>query len=332
MVQLLVVIAIIGILIGLLLPAVQSAREAARRVQCSNNLKQMGLALQNYHFTHEAFPSGARSHLESNSWTWGFSWHVALLPFTEQQALWNQLDHTGAKGTAAGAALPHVGMIHQNSSAQGNIHNGNAIAGVTLSYMNCPSSPLASMGVKGTVVPGDQGAQRPMYTAVTGSSVHATAQDKHGQSNPHRLRGIRSTGGILVGNAFLTFGSIRDGASNTMLVGEQSDFCVGPAGERIDCRSDYGHSFTMGATPEAHEDDRWFNTTTVRYGINHKTWNSPGIGEEYFGCNRPLLSAHPGGAHVLLGDGSVHFLSESLDLQTLYRLADRNDGQVVTGL
>ncbi len=100
-------------------------------------------------------------------------------------------------------------------------------------------------------------------------------------------------------------------------------------GSRRNCRSDYNHGFTMGATPINNEDDRWFNTTTVRYPINHKAWNSTGVGDEFYGCNRPIQSAHPGGAMVVLGDGSVRFLSESLDLQTFFDLCNRNDGHVL---
>ncbi|MCA9246332.1 MAG: DUF1559 domain-containing protein, partial [Planctomycetales bacterium] len=329
LVELLVVIAIIGVLVALLLPAVQSAREAARRLQCSNNLKQMGLALHNYQSAFKVFPSGSRSHAVANVWTWGFSWHVAILPYTEQTALWDQLDHTGEQGTAAGSSLPHTGLIYDNGSTQFNTYNGRLVAGQVISYMACPSSPLDLWGLKGTVVPGNPGAQSPMYTAVTGSIEHVSAEDKQSQGNPHRHVCIRSRGGVLIGNAFLSFRDIRDGATNTILVGEQSDWCRGPNGQPINCRSDYNHSFTMGATPEAHEDDRWFNTTTVRYEINHKEWSSPGVGNQYYACNRPIQSAHPGGAHVALADGSVHFLIESLDLETLYHLSDRDDGEVI---
>jgi prepilin-type N-terminal cleavage/methylation domain-containing protein len=103
LVELLVVIAIIGILIALLLPAVQAAREAARRLHCSNNLKQMGLALHNYESANRVFPSGSRSHRSDNSWTWGHAWAVCILPFAEQNALYDQFDMVGVNS-------PHTGL------------------------------------------------------------------------------------------------------------------------------------------------------------------------------------------------------------------------------
>ena len=328
LVELLVVIAIIGLLVALLLPAAQAAREAARRSTCQNNVKQMALALQNYHSAHQTFPAGSASHAEENVWTWGFSWHVAVLPFAEQTALFDQLDHTGDLGLAAGASGPHTGLVYKAGGSTFNVHNGRVIAGKQIEYMNCPSSSLSPWGLAGTIVPGPPGAQSPMYTGISGAIDHPDRKNKSRESNPHRHRGIRSAGGILIGNEPLSTQHITDGSSNTFLVGEQSDFCQNEVGEPVSCRSDFGHSFTMGATPEAHEDDRWFNVTTVRYPINHKIWNSPGVGDQYYGCNRAVQSAPPGGAHVGLADGSARFLDESMDLDALFEMANRNDGSV----
>ena len=322
LVELLVVIAIIGILVALLLPAVQSAREAARRMQCSNNLKQMWLALHNYNTANGVFPSGSRSHYSDTSWTWGHSWAVAILPYAEQTNLYDQLDMVGVNSS-------HTGLVYQTSGVTYNIDNGNLLNGLHVAYMWCPSSSLDKYALKGTIVPGDPGAPSLTYTAITGAIDHSTAEDKDGQTHQHRARGIQSSGGILVAHQFLSFQDIRDGSTNTILLGEQSDWCIADDGSRRNCRSDYNHSFAMGATPINNEDDRWFNTTTVRYPINHKAWNSTGVGDQYYGCNRPLQSAHPGGAHVVLGDGSVRFLSESLDLQTLFDLCNRDDGNVL---
>jgi prepilin-type N-terminal cleavage/methylation domain-containing protein/prepilin-type processing-associated H-X9-DG protein len=313
LVELLVVIAIIGILIALLLPAVQAAREAARRMHCSNNLKQMGLALHNYQSANKVFPSGCRSHVDTN-WVWGFTWGVEILPFAEQQALYDKLDHVGTGSVHAG--LPHTGLIY----AGRNEYNGRVLSGVAIPYMFCPSSPLKQFVLTGSTPPGPAGAASPTID-------HPTAVNKDGQTvSPHRATGIQSRGGVLLPRECLSFRDITDGSSNTILLGEQSGWCYDAGGNKRDCRSDYGHAFCMGTTPSDAIDDRWFNTTTVRYPINHRAWNSTGVGEDYYACNRPIQSAHPGGAHVLLADGSVHFLAESLALKTLFNLANRDDG------
>ncbi len=120
---------------------------------------------------------------------------------------------------------------------------------------------------------------------------------------------------------------MTDGTSNTIVIGEQSGFCKDATIGDIDCRSDFGHCFTMGRAGMA--ENRWFNATTVRYAINERNWNLVGVGSTYYGQNRPIQSAHPGGAQVGLGDGSVRFVAQSLDLPTLYNLCNRDDGNVV---
>lgn len=323
LVELLVVIAIIGILVALLLPAVQAAREAARRTQCANNLKQIGVALHEYHDTNRAFPSGCRSHFTGAQWYWGHSWIVAILPFAEQRPLYDQFDMVGVTS-------PQTGLIYQSSTVTYNIYNGKLVAGVSIPFIFCPSSPLDQYALRGTIVPGADGAASPTYTATTGAVDHATAVNKDGQTNEHRARGIQSQGGVLLPHRFTRVGDILDGTSTTIVVGEQSDWCYAANNAKCNCRSDYGHSFTMGTTPEAYTgEDRWFNTTTIRYAVNHKAWNSTGVGENYYACNRPIQSAHPGGAHVLLADGAVRLLNESLALQTLFDLVNRDDRHVV---
>jgi prepilin-type N-terminal cleavage/methylation domain-containing protein/prepilin-type processing-associated H-X9-DG protein len=313
LVELLVVIAIIGILVALLLPAVQAAREAGRRAQCSNNLKQLGLALHNYHDTLKKFPLASA---QAPPGGYGHSWSVSLLPYIEGNTLFSKFD---IAGTING---PHTGLIYYGT----NEYNGALVAGIRIPYLFCPSSPLNDMVLVGSV-PKD-GAQSPTYTAITGAIDHATANNRDGESNPHFGKGIVARGGMLSPDVYNTFAKTTDGTSNTMAFGEQSGFCRNAAGQNIDCRSDFGHCFTMGRGGMG--ENRWFNSTTVRYKVNHRTWESVGVGDQYYGINRPIQSAHPGGAQAGFGDGSVRFLPESLDLQILYNLANRDDGRAVS--
>jgi prepilin-type N-terminal cleavage/methylation domain-containing protein/prepilin-type processing-associated H-X9-DG protein len=338
LIELLVVIAIIGILIALLLPAVQSAREAARRMQCANHAKQLALAIHNYLSAHNAFPSATHSHAggtaahPNTKWIWGSSWGMDILPYLEELALYNRLDKLGTKANQAQG--PHVGLLYQYMGDPDlyNTYNGRLLAGVKIPAFTCPSSTLPPMTLTETLVPGPQGIVSPMYVAITGAVDHRTAVNKDSGS-VWRARGIQSRGGILLPNAFNPPSSVLDGLSNTILIGEQSDYCVDAAGNQFSCLSDSGHGFIMGAVTEQNNsspyEDRWFNSTTVRYGIGHKDWGSPGVGVQHYGCNRPIQSAHPGGAHVAMGDGSVHFLAEGTDLQLFYNLCNRDDSKVI---
>ena len=323
LIELLVVIAIIGVLVGLLLPAVQQAREAARRTSCSNNLKQLGISILNYENVQGAFPPGSQSHA-STGWTWGFGWAVSILPFCEQATLYDKLDKEGTKSRHI---YPHTGMVYTGF----NEFNGDLVSGVDLTLLFCPASPLPQFVLRNQNVPAD-GAASPTYTAITGAVDHTSAVNKDGQTHPDLAHGIQSQGGVLLPNKSTKFQEITDGSSKTLLLGEQSGWCYDANGNDRDCRSDDNHSFTMGATPRAFQsEDRWFNTTTIRYGINHRAWNSTGVGSRY-GCNRSIQSAHPIGANVVFADGSVRFLNEETNLQTLFNLCNRDDGNVLTAL
>ncbi|MBN2296084.1 MAG: DUF1559 domain-containing protein [Pirellulales bacterium] len=316
LVELLVVIAIIGILIALLLPAVQAAREAARRSQCSNNLRQIALAAINYESAHHMFPPGSMSHgarIPSDG-TWGFGWGINILPFTEQAAIYDQLDKTGEKSLLH---WPHTGLIY----AGVNEYNGHVLSGVPFPLLFCPSSTLPQFVQKNRTPPGPEGAASPTYTAITGAVDHPSAV-----SSPKRATGILSYGGVMLPRRGKAFRDISDGSSHTLIIGEQSDYCYGPNGNKYDCRSDINHTFAMGCMASTN-DDRYFNTTSVRYKINHRIWNSDGVAG--FGCNRPIQSVHPGGAQVAFADGSVSFLNEDLELQTFYNLSNRDDGQTL---
>jgi len=325
LVELLVVIAIIGILIALLLPAVQAAREAARRSQCTNNLKQLGLAIHNYAAAKGALPAGART---SPGGYYGHSWSIAILPYAEEGNIYTQFDFSGIKDPS-GVGFRSTGLIYgskDGSVPNRNIYNGALLSGKDIPILTCPSSPLNKWAMATLDPPGPVGVISPMYTAIGGAVDHPSTLNYDGQTYPHEAIGQISYGGVLLMGKSLRYKHITDGTSKTMIVGEQSDYCLDSTNQPVDCRSDFGHGLSMGSyTPER----RFFNGTSVRYGINSRAWNQKGVGDQYYGANRPVQSAHAGGANVLIADGSIQFLDESMDLQALYNLSNRNDGKML---
>lgn len=339
LVELLVVIAIIGVMVGLLLPAVQAAREAARRMSCGNNLKQLGLALHNYHDTFQSFPMGVRT--GGSNGGWGTSFYVRLLPFVEQQPLFDSWPFT-ERGSAGALFNQNEGFGAGNPNLQGNPVRLN---GLRISTFRCPSSPLEEfVGNDGMVA---------SYVGIAGA-VEAT-----GRFVPQRQRlccsccghpggsggvdpalGMHSGNGLLVGgtNGEMKFKDVTDGTSNVMIIGEHSDWMIGANGVKVGTGSSQ-HGWAMGSgnnhrittveTAGGGWDGRWFNLTSIRYPIGTRTYALPGIHVNQ-GPNNPLISAHPGGVQVTLADGSVRFLTASMNLETLKILADRNTGLPIT--
>jgi prepilin-type N-terminal cleavage/methylation domain-containing protein/prepilin-type processing-associated H-X9-DG protein len=310
LIELLVVIAIIAILIALLVPAVQKVRESAARTQCLNNLKQVGLAMHNFHDPNKAFPQGGT---QSPAGGYGHSFWLLVLPYIEQDNLFRQLDLKGSTN-------PHTGLVYWGT----NEYNGNILSSKLVPNLICPGSSLPQYALVGST-PG-AGVQSAHYVGISGAVDHYTANNRDGESYEHFGKGIVSQGGVLISHKRVKIGDITDGTSNTMLVAEQSEFCRTASGTTVDCRSDFGHSFSMG--PGGAGENRNWNLTTVRYAINNLAWENRGVGEVYYGQNRPITSVHAAGANILFCDGSVRNIAVSTSLQTLYNLANRNDGQV----
>ena len=333
LVELLVVITIIGILIALLLPAVQAAREAARRMQCANNLKQVGLALHNHHSAYGRFPPGGAEDQPPfgqatggvNSGMWGSSWLVYLLPYMELDSIYASWDFSGKPPGGSGAF---------------NTNNLNLIRGLPMSGYCCPTSPLpqyctpisTNSTVAGTVA-------AVHYVGISGAIGGLITGFSETRYNTLQAGGIISGGGVLFPNSQVSFAEIRDGSSNVLVVGEQSDWITDINGVQQDWRASQPWGWLIGVRSMTQPpnfnapdpDNRSSNQITIRYPINRKTgWadnvGGTGVGA-YVGANTPLNSAHSGGINALFGDGSVTFLSESTSLEVLAMLATRDDGQ-----
>jgi len=311
LVELLVVIAIIGILVALLLPAIQAAREAARRTQCSNHLKQLSLALQNYHDSYYSFPYNADPQsADVATRQRGPSWFVRILPFMEQGAIVQQAIFSGDWSLQDGPS-PNTALL-----------NGLIIPGLF-----CPSSPLPqTKSLSSGSNPGPTIVQLPNYVGIEGSyyvgGTSATAapqpyQDTYGRAVYN--------GVIQIAEFPVRMSQITDGTSTTLVVSEQSNFQFDANGNKIDRRSSghWGGAWSCGAAAR-----NWTqNVTTIRYPI------AGGFGlsgnTQPYEVNIPLFSSHPGGVLGALADGSVRFIAENIDFSTLTALADRADGQPV---
>ncbi|MHC2066796.1 DUF1559 family PulG-like putative transporter [Bremerella sp. T1] len=314
LVELLVVIAIIGVLIALLLPAVQQAREAARRMECNNKLKQLGLALHNYHDTYGKFPAGAQmGDGKTNSCTTsgrGIPWTVAILPFLELNNLYDQVDMS-AEFVCSNAESP-------TSGANRNVWR------TSVEAFQCPSFPGEAVDKNHTNYYGVMGG---------GDSSLGNCQS----SNVGRRFYIN---GILYQNSRTNFASITDGSSNTFLIGESRYQLLD--GGRGDSHwlgwastSRGGGSAVTGNLAAAQiqinscdgncNGDK-YDTTFDSAGGSYSVPNGLGQGLH----QRTFGSYHPGGCLFLLGDGSAHFLSETMDLTTYRNLAIRDDGNVVS--
>jgi prepilin-type N-terminal cleavage/methylation domain-containing protein len=364
LIELLVVIAIIAILIGLLLPAVQKVREAANRMKCSNNLKQLGLGIHNYHDTNGFMPTAGSADgrpLSGGPWPnsgEGTNWMVHTMPYLEQTNLYNKLTFTGDSGwtNVPGSA---------NSSAVNNVMQG---AGVVIKIFRCPSDPRQPLLPNGSNVPGGIQVTRPSYVAIAGA---VDRLDQAGLFRENRMTrngwapefGLTAWGGVIVpGFSNVTFSSIGDGSSNTMMASEQGarfywqDTVGGPTTPAGDgeignggvCNGLYrGHDGCqrdeLGNLREMCDwaDNRAQHFTTIHYRPNQKTWLRTVANTGVFsashswkceGANVPLASEHSGGVNVLVGDGSVRFLRDTVDLLMLARFATRDDGQVINNI
>lgn len=312
MIELLVVIAIIAVLLALLLPAVMMGREAARRTQCRNNLKQIGLALHNYHSALGTFPIGARKQV-----SFGPSWLVPLLPHVEQENVYNKFNMT-ASGNGNPVTCPT---------------NGAMANGWTYPLFRCPSSTTPELIQAGSVK-----LLSPSYVGISGSTSVSDFFESRVNTYlvPTQSKvGVISGGGILIPNAAVAIRDIVDGLSNTIMVGECSDFAKSAAGPMDITGGSTAGWFcgTSGAgTPPLYingvNNMPVFNLCTIQYPLGTRDYSLPGIYVSR-SPNNPLISAHSGMVMLLFADGGVKGASNSMDLLNLRRGVTRDDGQVV---
>ncbi|MEW4561042.1 DUF1559 domain-containing protein [Bremerella sp. JC770] len=308
LVELLVVIAIIGVLIALLLPAVQQAREAARRIQCSNTLKQIGIAVHNYHDVHLALPPGHV--IQANDPDWGsttsdtnvesWGWGAILLPYIEQHALYEQ------SGLSRGVLLETV---------------VDPIALTPIAAYRCPSDTAPTIGdgrkYSEWAVSNYKASYGHRSGAISIQTVHPTPEAETGCFLPIGKPGASQPS--------LRFRDITDGTSNTIAIGE----VAWKRGELF-----YEAAVWAGGTRGKGGNICEDVYAGGRASINHSNNVSNELCESF-------SSMHPGGAQFVFADGSVHFVTETIDFITngssnssdvdssYERLLSRNDNQVI---
>lgn len=291
LVELLVVIAIIGILVALLLPAVQAARDAAARSTCKSNIRNIALSLQNYHSSHQQFPPGFIQHKRSHgSW----SWTNAALPYLEEQALYDRLGvnertlHDLFAAAGGDPSAPDIELLR-----------------TPLAVFRCPSDAFPAL------LPRDVAGAASAYPEIAGSARHFNTVNSPSDFEPATSNYIGVKGlydnrwcdegrdncknnGILFSESKIGIKHILDGTSQTFLLGERHGRCL--AGTWIGSRNPPGP-------------DMWSSYYTlgrINIKLNHPTTGAHNT------CTEGFSSDHVGGAHFAMADGSVRLIDDSI--------------------
>lgn len=326
LIELLVVIAIIAVLIALLLPAVQQAREAARRTQCKNNLKQLGLGLHNYHDTANTFPPGWIG--QSTGPYSGFGWNTMLLPYIDQAPLYNILSTNSVPNMLTGLAANTTTATQKTTDT-------------SINALRCPTDSGSQTAVTpptGTIVqfgrsnyPGVCGFNPNLQGISTNWGLAPTT----GTPTASQLMGsmwVNQTtvawGGIFGENTKKGLRDMSDGSSNAIVVGERYTPAESSSGQAATIAGDTiwaGTPLTSSPTSGS-----WLQalvvgecTTSINFGTKTGGGGSPRIDTAGFG------SLHTGGGHFLMGDGSVRFINENIDMNTYRALSRIADGSTI---
>jgi prepilin-type N-terminal cleavage/methylation domain-containing protein len=300
LIELLVVIAIIGVLVALILPAVQAARESARKIQCRNNLKQIGLGFANYLTQKTVLPPGYVVRSTAGSDHLGFGWSTMLLPFLEQDNVYKTINFEMYP-----VALPQQQMT----------------------IFNCPSDPYMGAAIYMSKSAGYNNpmCSNPMYSGwstgecmgiVTDSTPSFAAKANYVANYGSQALGPVMGNGVFGPNTSLPIQFIRDGASNTFFAGERSFAgSVSWAGVSYDitCSAPTQTNTNILPSPVSSNGHHVLGTTQFRMNTNNAGFSSP----------------HIGGGHMLFGDGAVRFLSENMDALTYQALSTRQGGEII---
>jgi len=331
LIELLVVIAIIAILVALLLPAVQQAREAARRSQCKNNLKQFGLAIHNYHDAAGTFPIGGTG---TETTLPAVGWQVRVLPYMDQAPLYNQLDLGGRLPTSSYMSGQHRSVPHQI------LADGRQLREVQLPAGICPSDSWGhlrngwALGNYGASL-GSQMTQSNRHTGCDPFASLALKQVANWgtSADKSQISGIISRYG-----AVIRIADVTDGTSNTFLAGEFLPKCVeGRTGTSLDYGS-WSSSHSVGNATAVTIPPLNDFTPCSMMGPNRKTGfptcattdSGNQFPEAAWHFSHGFRSNHVGGAHFLMADGAVRFVGENIDHARTYQyLGGRADGFVV---
>jgi len=311
LIELLVVIAIIAILIALLLPAVQQAREAARRSQCKNNLKQLGLAMHNYHDTHSIFPIGAYHGSSVPSAAAGYNvrhtWLTMLLPFIDQAPLYNRLDFTLVSNQGPNPA---------------------ALNGFKAATLMCPSDPNAGLFPN---------SREPNYSPGQSNATSSLGMSYAPSGGP-----LHTGACTILGNCLGSWGGLRSDLGGAAGRGM---FNVSAEAVRLrDCTDGTTNTFLMGELLPAYSSFAGYFCSYLNVGTTNPYPNHvlkklpPASACEVALTTRPAAacyaagmgfqSQHVGGVHMVLTDGSVRFVSENINYNIWTNYGDRADGLV----
>jgi len=328
LIELLVVIAIIAVLIALLLPAVQAAREAARRAQCTNNLKQMGLGLHNYHSSTNAFPpakifsGGCTSNSNGGQGlvlnTTGFT---LLLSYMEQTQLYNAYNFSQASSDAAWATS---GPAPMNNTLLGDASANTTVVGSVVSIFSCPSDDAPALVNSNPTTKTDaysrNNARRSNYGMVSG---HYTDYDCPGSAGSGFFAANRQ--GLFNNDISVGVQEIRDGTSNTFAIGEE---------KQAHTSSSYGPYWGAGCHTSTHLYilNPLVNASAYQFTPNYPYPFASGANPAYTNGTQYAWGAgsrHPGGVNMLFADGSVKFIKDTINVTTWSNLSTIKNGEVV---